>query len=187
MRKELNYFDIEGLYGGNQELFKDLRMRGGGCAAVTACDASVYCDLYMGTNLYPLDKDNLTRDTYEQFSSIMKPYISPRNHGVHRLYMYTEGFGKYLEDTGCTRITTEEFDGNEPTEKELIEREILGETHESLKAEGLKDSDKLLLVSNMVVRLAFHRLGKSIHGEEFAEAEAALVKIIEEQSKAAEE
>lgn len=113
MRKELPYFDLEGMCGGNQEIFTDLWMNVGGCAAVTACDVCIYCDLYQNTALYPYDLSKLTKQSYEQFSMIMKPYISPRKHGVSKLWMYTEGFSKYLEDTGCTKLQISEFDGHE--------------------------------------------------------------------------
>ena len=80
MKKELDYFNIEELYGGNQEIFSDLWMRGGGCAAVTACDLSIYLDLYKGTGdvaqgLYPFDLQHLTKESYERFAMLMKPYL----------------------------------------------------------------------------------------------------------------
>lgn len=44
MKKELQYFKIEGAWGGSQEWFSDRMMRLGGCAAVTACDVfSLIC------------------------------------------------------------------------------------------------------------------------------------------------
>lgn len=41
-QKELPYFDLEGAYGGWQVWFADRWMKIGGCAAVTACDVSIY-------------------------------------------------------------------------------------------------------------------------------------------------
>ena len=61
MQKELDYFMIEHSYGGNQEWFLDPMMKIGGCAAVTACDSSIYFDCYKGTEgLYPYEKTALT-------------------------------------------------------------------------------------------------------------------------------
>lgn len=48
MQKELDYFTIEHSYGGNQDWFWDPMMKIGGCAAVTACDSSIYFDCYKG-------------------------------------------------------------------------------------------------------------------------------------------
>ena len=40
----------------------------------------------------------------------MKPYLRPRMSGVNKLWMYTEGFGKYLEDIG-EKVEFKEFSG----------------------------------------------------------------------------
>ncbi len=122
MKKELDYFNIEELYGGNQEIFADLWMRGGGCAAVTACDLSIYLDLYKGTRdggqgLYPFDLKNLTKESYERFAMLMKPYLRPRFSGIDKLDIYLGGFQKYLADRGCDRIRVSGFSGSEPFEK----------------------------------------------------------------------
>ena len=82
MRKELAYFKIESDYGGNQERFPDLMMKLGGCAAITACDCSIYFDIYKGTTLYPYALDHLTRKDYFQFGMAMKPYLRPRWTGL---------------------------------------------------------------------------------------------------------
>ena len=51
MKKELDFFRVGRAYGGNQDWFADPMMRLGGCAAVTACDSSIYFDRYRGTRL----------------------------------------------------------------------------------------------------------------------------------------
>ena len=111
MRKELDYFKIEGDYGGNQELFPDLMMKLGGCAAVTACDCCIYFDLYKGTSLYPYSLDRLTRKDYFQFGMKMKPYLRPRWTGIDKLEIYIDGFGEFLSDHGCNRIKMRPFSG----------------------------------------------------------------------------
>ena len=45
MKKELTYFNIEDSYGGNQKWFKNLIMKFGGCAAITACDLCIYLSI----------------------------------------------------------------------------------------------------------------------------------------------
>ena len=60
MKKELDYFYIDGKYGWNQEDFKNLWMNKGGCACVTACDSFVYMRKYLGKDkLYPYDRQNV--------------------------------------------------------------------------------------------------------------------------------
>ena len=67
MKKELDYFTIEGCYGGNQDWFTNLVMHMGGCAAATACDSCIYFGLQNEKMkpLYPFDIDNLTKEDYK--------------------------------------------------------------------------------------------------------------------------
>ena len=41
-RNELNYFQVDGSYGGNQDWFPESSMRDGGCGAVAACESCIY-------------------------------------------------------------------------------------------------------------------------------------------------
>lgn len=52
MKKELDYFQVEHLYGGCQDWFTDPMMKMGGCAAIAACESCIYFDLHYGTPLY---------------------------------------------------------------------------------------------------------------------------------------
>lgn len=118
MQKELDYFTIERSYGGNQDWFWDPMMKIGGCAAVTACDSSIYFDCYKGTEkLYPYEKTALTRRDYTRFGMKMKPYLRPRHTGINSLELYIEGYGKYLSDKGCDAIRMEALLGTEPAEQ----------------------------------------------------------------------
>ena len=99
MKQILDYFIIDGEVGGNQDWFRNVVMHIGGCATATACDCCIYFAKYKGKkNLYPFDAENLSKEDYIQLSMKMKPYLRPRMSGVNKLWMYTEGFGKYLED-----------------------------------------------------------------------------------------
>ena len=111
--RELPHFNIEGYVGGNQDWFIDPMMKLGGCGAETACDISIYLDLYKGTALYPYDIKKLNKKDYISFSKVMKPYLSPRMSGIDRLDIYTEGFGKFLADRECECIGMEEISGDE--------------------------------------------------------------------------
>lgn len=42
MERHLDYFKIEGEYGGNQDWFTNIVMHIGGCGAATACDSCIY-------------------------------------------------------------------------------------------------------------------------------------------------
>lgn len=119
MVKELDYFEIDGAFGGNQEWFTNVVMNIGGCGAATACDCCIYFARERGLKeLYPFDSDNLNREDYKKFSQIMKPYIRPRVGGVKRLSWFVEGLQKYIEDceaeTGkeLVHIKMEELSGN---------------------------------------------------------------------------
>lgn len=119
MKKELEYFEIEDAFGGNQEWFTNVVMNIGGCGAATACDCCIYFAKKIGIKtLYPFDVDNLSKEDYKKFSQIMKPYIRPRVGGVKKLSWFMEGFQKYIKDTGeKVRMQMEEFPG-ERSEKE---------------------------------------------------------------------
>ncbi|MBR0412055.1 MAG: hypothetical protein IJI47_00605 [Eubacterium sp.] len=115
MKRELPHYNIGSSYGGNQEWFPSFAMRMGGCAAETACEMCIYLDRYKGTDLYPFDKNNITKAQYARFGNIMKPYLHPRLAGVNRLSIFIDGFKKYLDDNGSS-IELTGVEGSEDTE-----------------------------------------------------------------------
>lgn len=101
MERHLDYFEIEGAYGGSQDWFTNIVMHVGGCGAATACDTCIYLALRKGMKgLYPGDADRLTKQAYKEFSMKMKPYLKPRAGGIDRLETYIEGYARYLADLG---------------------------------------------------------------------------------------
>lgn len=99
MKRDLQYFEIEGAFGGNQDWFTNIVMNIGGCAAATACDCCIYLGLRRGLEeLYPYDVHRLTSEDYVRFSQRMKPYIRPRIQGVRKLEWFIEGFDAYVRD-----------------------------------------------------------------------------------------
>ena len=101
MRKRLNYFEIDGEFGGNQDWFSNYMMNKGGCAAATACDSCIYLAREKGLRqLYPFDPERLTRGDYVAFSQIMKPYLTPRPGGVTQLSSYMGGLEEYAQAQG---------------------------------------------------------------------------------------
>ena len=68
MEKELDYFEIDGEFGGNQDWFRNVVMKMGGCAAATACDSCIYFSMHQGNEkLYPFDISNVTKEEYIHF------------------------------------------------------------------------------------------------------------------------
>ncbi len=134
MKRELDYFRIADCYGGCQDWFLDPMMKGGGCAAVTACDTCIYTDLYRpelvrgDTGFYPYGKEHLTKRDYIRFSKVMKPYLRPRMSGIDRLELYMEGLGAYLSDRGLDTLEMEGFSGEEEEAKarEKVREQIDG-------------------------------------------------------------
>jgi hypothetical protein len=112
MKKELDYIQVEEALGGNQDWFLDPFMKGGGCAAVTACDLCIYFARQKGLNeLYPFDAKNPAKKEYIQFSKQMKPYLHPRRQGIDTLDIYLEGIRAYWKNVNCCSLTAEGFPG----------------------------------------------------------------------------
>ncbi len=117
MIKKIDYFNIEGTPGGNQEWFSDFWMHLGGCGALAACDLCICLARNHGlATCLPFPVEELSRRNYESFGMIMKPYIRPRMGGVTKLSYFTDGLGAYLERHGLD-ITFSTISGHEDYEK----------------------------------------------------------------------
>ena len=124
---ELEYYTVGGSYGWNQEKFTDPMMKGGGCAAVTACDSLIYFSKYMGlTECCPIETSEITIKSYKAFSRVMKPYLRPRWQGIDSLDIYIEGLTDYLRDIGENRISIRGFSGKGSLEeaKKIVKSQI---------------------------------------------------------------
>ena len=124
--KNIDYFEIEGTPGGNQEWCTDFWMYLGGCGALAACDLSICLARNYGLKeCYPGDAWNLTRKEYVDFSMKLKPYIHPRVGGVTKLSMFTDGCGQYLKDCGY-HAEFETLDGDKTFEeaKQFVENAL---------------------------------------------------------------
>lgn len=119
MGKELPYFWVDHDYGWNQERFRDPWMKLGGCGAVTACDCSVYFDLYMGTKLCPFAAEpgagvaRIAGADYVRFSKLMKSYLRPRYSGINTLEIYIDGYAAFLREHGERRLRMRGLAGGE--------------------------------------------------------------------------
>ena len=114
MTREIPYFNVENDFGGDQHKLDRFIMIKGGCAAVTACDCSIYFELYKNIHgLYPYDAQNISYKNYRQFSEIMTPYLHPRMGGIDKLETYIDGFKKFLVKRGVTQINFTAWHGEE--------------------------------------------------------------------------
>lgn len=113
MKKELSHFSIGNAYGGTQDWCPTYWMNLGGCAAITACDCSLYFELYKNQHgLYPYDLEHITKADYVDFSYLMEPYLRPRKTGIDRLDTYIDGFSRFLQDHITTKINLTPWDGS---------------------------------------------------------------------------
>ena len=111
----LSYFTIDGAPGGNQDHLIEWDMNRGGCGAVTACDVCMFLSgQEKFRKLYPFNPHNISRDDFINFASLMKPYLSPRYHGIDFLETYICGFYDYLKSRGTNSLTLEGLSGNVP-------------------------------------------------------------------------
>ena len=98
---EIDYYEIEGSPGGSQDWCSDFWMNLGGCAALAAGDMAICLSRNYGlSECCPYDPDHMTKEDYDQYAMILKPYIRPRFNGVTRLSIFTSGFQSYLRDRG---------------------------------------------------------------------------------------
>ena len=127
MKKELPHFAVGSDYGGSQDWCTELWMNIGGCAAVTACDSSIFFMLHKGRReLYPYALADISRKDYVDFTDIMKPYLYPREGGVDRLEIYTDGFGRFLRDRGENAISMSPWPGEHDLSetKDTVKKQI---------------------------------------------------------------
>ncbi|MDO5415052.1 MAG: hypothetical protein Q4F78_06260 [Bacillota bacterium] len=126
-RRELEYFNIDKSYGGNQRWMRDWWMHIGGCAALTTCDVLIYCALHRGKpELYPYDLKDLNRKDYKKFGMFMKLYLQPRKGGIKELDTFINGVKLYLEDSDAEYIKLRALAGTESfeTARESIKAQL---------------------------------------------------------------
>ena len=113
-KKVLDYFTIEGTPGGCQDWLPEWDMNMGGCAAVTACDTCIFLSRLDEKfwSLYPFDPASLSRSDFVKFASIMKPFLTPRYHGIDFLETYICGFYDYLRSVGNSSLMFEGVSGS---------------------------------------------------------------------------
>lgn len=115
MKRELDYFCIDGHIGGRQAWFWDPIMRIAGCAAIAASDSCISLARTYGLErLCPCDSWDMSRREYMTFAHQMKHYLFPRWRGISRLELYIGGMERYLADVGESRVTMTALSGHAP-------------------------------------------------------------------------
>lgn len=116
MKRELDYFCIEGRFGGRQSWFWDPIMRMAGCAAIAASDSCISLANTFGLKrLCPYAPEQLTKRTYMRFAQHMKKgYLFPKFNGISRLELYIEGMRHYLDDVGEDHLSMTPLSGHAP-------------------------------------------------------------------------
>lgn len=113
--KELLHYEIGDSYGSNQDWFTDTWMNRGGCGAVTACDSCIYLARYKNMeSLYPYNPHHVTKEEFIEFALTMKPFLSPRMHGINKTVTYMDGFRDYLATCKEVRLKMRSLEGTEP-------------------------------------------------------------------------
>ena len=105
MKKELDYFSIDGVQGGSQDWMSNFLMKFGGCAALAACDTCIYLAAKQGwKQIYPYNIAHLCREDYDRFAMKMKPYLRPRigDGSLHRRTGRTDTLRKSRRSGGST-------------------------------------------------------------------------------------
>ena len=118
MKRELDYFCIDGRIGGRQSWFWHPIMRRKGCASIAAADSCISLARTFGLDrLCPYDAWELSRRKYKEFAHHMRrEYLTPGPRGVSRLDLYIEGMKRYLADVGEEGITMTALSGHAPVE-----------------------------------------------------------------------
>lgn len=102
MKKELDFIDINGYYGGDQHWYDDKFMRLAGCSAVCASEACAYLAGRFPhlRGLYPHDPAALTREDFVRFMTAMFGYVTPGFMGMRSIRRFKRCFLEYAKAAG---------------------------------------------------------------------------------------
>ena len=124
VKRELEYFYVDGRFGGRQAWFWDPALRLAGCAALAACDSCISMAPSC-PELCPFDARALDRRHYMSFVHRMKSYLRPRLGGIDSLELFVEGLGRYFHDVGAGNIRMDRLPGDRCLE--AAERAVRGQ------------------------------------------------------------
>lgn len=108
MKRELDFINIEGFYGGDQNWYRDRFMRMAGCSAVCASEACAYLAGHFPglRKLYPGDPDNICKDEFVLFMETVFKYVTPGFMGMSSIKRFKRCFLEYACTAGVdVRLT----------------------------------------------------------------------------------
>lgn len=113
--KELEFINIAGGYGADQNKLATYFQRLGGCGAVTAADASIYLSKTFPRlqGLYTGPKEPISQADYQTYFEEVKRFLHPRIGGISRLETFADGFRAFAESKGVA-VETTLFHGEKP-------------------------------------------------------------------------
>lgn len=102
MKKELEYININGYYGGDQHWYDDRFMRMAGCSAVCASEACAYLAGHFShlSKLYPYDPKAITKEDFIRFMTAMFGYVTPGFMGMRSIKRFKRCFLEYANAAG---------------------------------------------------------------------------------------
>ncbi|MEI6101604.1 MAG: hypothetical protein WCP73_07175 [Eubacteriales bacterium] len=108
MKKELDFINIEGFYGGDQNWYRDRFMRMAGCSAVCASEACAYLAGHFPAlrKLYPGDPDHIRKEEFVSFMKTVFKYVTPGFMGMSSIKRFKRCFLEYACAAGAdVRLT----------------------------------------------------------------------------------
>ena len=115
MKRELEFFTIGNAYGGSQRWMRSVKMRVGGCGAITASDSSILLARDHGlTAACPPETVQPTRENYVALCHRLEDYLWPRRMGIDRIEIFMDGYEKYLHEAGIDCVAMTGLHGDRP-------------------------------------------------------------------------
>ena len=97
MKKEIDFIDVEGFYGGSQRWMPKEIMRLGGCSSICAGEICAVLKKNFGRKyICTIDTDMMTKEFFVSFCCVLFKYIYPRKKGVDTTALFVKSFKDYL-------------------------------------------------------------------------------------------
>lgn len=103
MKKELDFINIDGFYGGDQHWYRDRFMRMAGCSAVGASEACAYLAGHFPAlrKLYPGDPNTIHKEEFISFMETVFQYVTPGFMGMSSIKRFKRCFLEYACAAGA--------------------------------------------------------------------------------------